>query len=74
MAIRLKIDDVCADGARIVVDWNKFSVGRSVFIPCIDVEETKKQVREITSRKSMKIKALPRVENGMFGVRFWRVL
>jgi hypothetical protein len=74
MAIRLKIDDLCPDGARIVVNWNRFAVGSSIFIPCVDVEEAKKQVLEVTRRRSMKIKAIPRVENGMFGVRFWRLL
>ena len=74
MAIRLKIDDLCPDGARIIVNWNRFVVGSSIFIPCVDVEEAKKQVLEVTRRRSMKIKAIPRVENGMFGVRFWRLL
>jgi hypothetical protein len=74
MGIPLKIDELCPDGARIEVNWRRFVVGSSIFIPCVDVDTARKQVQKVATRKCMKVKSVVRVENGMYGVRFWRVL
>jgi hypothetical protein len=49
-------------------------VGASVFIPCIDTENTKKQVAKIIKSKGWEYKASVAVENGCQGVRVWRIL
>jgi hypothetical protein len=33
---RVMLTDISPDGVRIVVDWDKFKPGASVFIPCIN--------------------------------------
>lgn len=62
------------DGVRIIVDWDKFSVGASVFVPAINLEEAYAQMLKIAELYSWTIEASVRVENGKLGVRFWRVL
>jgi hypothetical protein len=69
----LKIDDLDPDGVRIVVDWIQFDSGASVFIPCINTEQAKKQVEVIAKRKNWVIKTQIRVETDCLGLRIWRV-
>ena len=33
---RLMTTDLSPDGVRIVINWNKFVPGASVFIPCVN--------------------------------------
>jgi hypothetical protein len=51
------LTDISPDGVRIVVDWDKFKPGASVFIPCIN------------TAKAIDV----RVEDGKYGVRVWRL-
>lgn len=74
MAIPLKIDELCPDGVCMRINWNRFVVGSSVFMPCIDVEKAKQEVQKMAKHRCIKLKAVVRIENGLYGVRFWRVL
>ena len=49
----LRTYDLNPDGIRIVVRWNKFVVGTSIFIPCIDTVKAVQQIdcKVITCRK-----------------------
>jgi hypothetical protein len=69
-----RTDDLHPDGVRIVVDWEQMPVGSSAFIPCLNVEEAKKQVEKIAAKRGWKMKVCPRIEDERFGVRMWRVL
>jgi hypothetical protein len=70
----LEAEDLAPDGVRIIVDWGKFTVGTSFFVPCVDILEAKKQVKKITEDKGWKVDSRLRIEDECFGVRFWRVL
>ena len=70
----LRTYDLNPDGIRIVVRWNKFVVGTSIFIPCIDTVKAVQQINKITSDKEMQVKSHVRVENDRLGVRVWRLL
>jgi len=37
--MRLKSSDISPDGVRIVIDWDAFVVGTSVFIPCVNTRQ-----------------------------------
>jgi hypothetical protein len=69
-----KTDDLHPDGVRIIVKWDEMVVGASAFIPCINTEEAKKQIAKIAKTKGWDVQTHPRIEDGRFGVRMWRVL
>ena len=70
----LKIDDIAPDGVRIVIDWDAFELGASMFIPCVDTEEALKQLRKIASRKGIKFNHKAMIVNEKWGLRIWRTL
>ena len=68
----MKVDDIAPDSVRIVIDWDAFTVGASMFIPCVDTSKAKEQVKKIALRKNYEILDKICVENNMLGIRFWR--
>ena len=34
--MRLSRSDISPDGVRIIIDWDTFVVGTSIFIPCVN--------------------------------------
>jgi hypothetical protein len=71
---RLRLDDLAPDGVRIVIPWDRFGVGASVFIPCVNTLELVRQVHEVTSAKGWTMHYRPGIEVGKWGVRIWRQL
>lgn len=69
-----RTDDLHPDGIRVTVDWAKMVVGASIFVPCINTEEAKKQIAKIAKTKGWETKVVTRIEDGRFGVRIWRTL
>ena len=55
------------------VDWRKFKPGYSFFVPCIDAEAARQTLANVTRR--LRIKTLTKivVEDGVKGLRVWRV-
>jgi len=37
--MRLSRSDISPDGVRIVIDWDTFVVGTSIFIPCVNAKQ-----------------------------------
>jgi hypothetical protein len=66
--------DLAPDEVRIIVDWDKFTIGSSVFVPAVDTAELITQVKLIALRNLWTIEYRHRIENKLWGVRFWRVL
>lgn len=58
---------------RVVIDWLRWEPGASVFIPCLDPAGLKAQMRRRAKEHGYTLRAQDRIENGLFGVRFWRV-
>ena len=71
---RLKFDELSPDGVRVIVDWDAFVIGASLFVPAIDVVELVDQMRLVAFNKKWEIEYRLRVEDGKLGVRFWRTL
>ena len=69
-----KIDDLHPDGVCITVAWDDMLVNMSVFVPCVNTDEAKKQSEKIAARRGWKVYVQPRIENEKFGVRIWRTL
>ena len=60
---------VCPDGVVIGINWEKFVVGASVFIPAINLTELNKQMQIIANEKEIKLKGFDRIEAGKLGMR-----
>ncbi len=70
---RIKHDDLSPDSIRIVLDWENFVTGASVFVPAVNVTELTLQFYELAHKKKFQIEHRVRIENGRWGVRFWRM-
>ena len=67
-----KLEQIAPDDVLIEVAWDKWDVGQSVFVPCLKTKDAVKQMHEIARYKGMRLTSQIGVENGLFGVRFWR--
>ena len=67
-------DALYPDGVSVVLDWDAFAVGTSVFIPAINHTKLTVQIQKVAKRKGMTLKGFTRIEAGKYGVRFWRML
>ena len=65
---------IAPDKAPIHIAWERFTVGASVFVPCINTTKAIKQIKEITDPSDMQIRYSIRSEGGKWGVRIWRIL
>ena len=55
------------------IDWRKFKKGTSFFIPCLDCKEAKTEILCTTNRLKMKVLTKVVIEEGIRGLRVWRV-
>lgn len=55
------------------VDWRRFKVNTSFFVPCLRVEEGREQVKRVTRRLGFRVRVKPVIEDGIKGLRVWRV-
>jgi len=69
----LKTDDLNPDGVRVVVNWKKMVINASIFIPCINTEEAKNQIKRITAEKDWRVETRVTIENNILGLRVWRI-
>lgn len=60
-------------GVSFQIDWSKFKPGRTFFIPCLDLEAAKNEVRRTTKRLRYNIEMRGVIENGVQGLRVWRL-
>lgn len=58
---------------RYRIDWAKFRKGYSFFVPCVDVAEAKQEIANITRRLDIQVITKVVVEDGVKGLRVWRV-
>lgn len=69
----LKIDDINPDGVRIVIAWDKFVVGASMYIQCINTDKAISQLKKVCKDKGFKVECRVQIENQKMGVRCWRM-
>jgi hypothetical protein len=55
------------------LDWSKFRRGYSFFVPCIDPKGARKDLHVVTKRLGIDIITKCVVEEGIKGLRVWRV-
>jgi hypothetical protein len=72
--MRIRLSDLSPDGVRIVVDWDKFLTGTSLFIPCINTKKAYGQLLEVTKLGKHEVVSRVTVESGKYGIRIWRLV
>jgi hypothetical protein len=61
------------EGVSYEVNWRKFKRGTSIFFPCLDPKRTKAQVLVVTKRLKLKVLIKAVIEDGIRGLRVWRM-
>jgi hypothetical protein len=61
------------DGVSYDVDWRKFKVGGSVFFPCTHADVAREDVKTVTRRLGFKVVMKLVIEEGIRGLRVWRI-
>lgn len=61
------------DGVPFIIPWGDFGLGESVFIPCIKVDTARGQMANAGKRYGMTFTSKVQIENGMLGLRVWRI-
>jgi hypothetical protein len=54
------------------LNWKKFRVGYSFFVPCIDHKEARRTLALITRRLKIRTVTKVTIEDGIKGLRVWR--
>ena len=61
------------EGVTYLVNWRRFRRGTSLFFPCLDAKRAKAQLLVVTDRLRLKVLVKPVIEDGIRGLRVWRV-
>lgn len=61
------------EGVTYEVNWRRFKKGTSVFFPCLDYARAKAQLLVVTDRLKLKVLIKPTIEDGIRGLRVWRM-
>jgi hypothetical protein len=60
-------------GVPVVIEWHKFVVGSSFYIPTLTPSVLSEEVDKSARQRGMKLKYRFCVEGNTHGVRFWRI-
>jgi hypothetical protein len=60
-------------GVWVRIDWSKFIVGTSVFVPGVDQHDLKLQLRGEARGLGYSVSLRAVAEKGVMGVRMWRL-
>lgn len=55
------------------IDWAKFKRGTSIFLPCLNPVQAKKDILKVMKRLKFKVVQKVVIHEGIKGVRVWRV-
>ena len=61
------------EGVQVQVEWQKFRIGTSFFLPCINHDRMTAGIVKRATSRGFRVKIIARVENGMWGIRVWRI-
>jgi hypothetical protein len=56
----------------IHIEWEKFKLGTSFFIPCLNRKEVEEYIRKEAARLRIPVVCKAVVEKGKYGLRVWR--
>lgn len=55
------------------INWGKFRRGASFFIPCLNPVQAKRTILEVTKRLKYKVLFKVVIEDGVRGLRVWKL-
>jgi hypothetical protein len=55
------------------INWRNFKRGYSFFIPCLDPKTARHEIKEVTDRFKYKVLTKVVIEEGVRGLRVWRL-
>jgi hypothetical protein len=61
------------EGIQVQIEWRKFRLGSSFFLPCINHGRMERSIIQRAENRGFRVKVIPRIENGMWGIRVWRI-
>ena len=61
------------EGVQVQIEWRKFRIGTSFFLPCIDHDRMTAGIVKRATNRGFRVKIIAHVENGMWGIRVWRI-
>lgn len=61
------------EGVVYQINWKKFKRGASFFIPCLNPDAAVEDIKFVTDRLQYEVVTRTVIENGIQGVRVWRV-
>jgi hypothetical protein len=64
---------VLVEQLNYVIDWTKFDVGASFFIPCLNPKQAWADINPTLNRLRYKTVHKVVIEGGVQGIRVWRV-
>ena len=67
------METILNEGVPVHIEWHLLSPGASFFIPAIQTTQLARAVRRAALARGVRLIHKPCVEQGMYGVRFWRV-
>jgi hypothetical protein len=70
----VRTHDLNPDGVRIVLNWDKFGPGTSMFVPCINTTDAIAQLHKISRRLGYRVMVKVVIEYTRLGVRIWRMV
>lgn len=65
--------EITTENVPVIIEWHKFVVGSSFYIPCLDRAMLASKIEYAAKEHNMEIKYRFTLENGTQGVRFWRI-
>jgi len=60
-------------GLPLLIEWEKFHPGTSMFIPCLDRRAMERFITRELARHRLNAVCKQVVEDGVYGLRVWRV-
>lgn len=60
-------------GVNYEVNWKAFKRGTSMFFPCLDLRAARLEIRTVTDRLRIEVLLKYSVEDGIRGLRVWRL-
>lgn len=61
------------DGVPLLIQWEKFKVGSSFYIPTLTPEVLVRKIKEEAKKGNMTVRWQRRLEGNTMGVRIWRI-
>lgn len=55
------------------INWRNFRRGYSFFVPCIDTDAARQEIQRVAKRLKMEVMSRVVVEDGVKGLRTWRL-